>query len=180
MKAMKGKGRPELSWEARSPKISILPPVYIKKRGKIKRGIVKRQRQRTLTWWWERTHVHGGKEEQTVFQLRMKAEAETPKSVDERVPWASSFVPIYRINPQNQRLDRRERERERENPTTKMKLWRWTWRRSPVRRSPTKLWILDLVRWTCGLGLIVIDKCAITVGLVSNLNNLWALLWAFA
>ena len=114
MKAMKGKGRPELSWEARSPKISILPPVYIKKRGKIKRGIVKRQRQRTLTWWWERTHVHGGKEEQTVFQLRMKAEAATPKSVDERVPWASSFVPIYRINPQNQRLDRRERERERE------------------------------------------------------------------
>ena len=116
MKAMKGKGRPELSWEVCSPKISILPPVYIKKRGKIKRGIVnrERERQRTLTWWWERTHVHGGKEEQTVFQLRMKAEAETPKSVDERVPWASSFVPIYRINPQNQRLDRREGERERE------------------------------------------------------------------
>lgn len=111
MKAMKGKGRPELSWEACSPKISILPPVYIKKRGKIIRGIVNREteRQRTLTWWWERTHVHGGKEEQTVFQLRMKAEAATPKSVDERVPWASSFVPIYIINPQNQRLDRRER-----------------------------------------------------------------------
>ena len=77
-------------------------------------------------------------------------------------------------------IEERERERERENPTTKMKLWRWTWRRSPVRRSPTKLWILDLVRWTWGLGLIVIDKYAITVGLVSNLNNLWALLWAFA
>ena len=57
----------------------------------------------------------------------MKAEAATPKSVDERVPRDSSFVLIYRINPENQRLDRRERERERENPTnrahaTRMKL----------------------------------------------------------
>ena len=43
---MKGKGRPELSREVCSPKISILPPVYIKKRGKIKRGIVNRERER--------------------------------------------------------------------------------------------------------------------------------------
>ena len=56
-----------------------------------------------------------------------ESKAATPKSVDERVPRDSSFVLIYRINPENQRLDRRERERERENPTnrahsTRMKL----------------------------------------------------------
>ena len=118
MKAMKGKSRPELSWEVCSPKISILPPVYIKREEILREELwIERERERTLTWWWERTHVHWGKEEQIVFQLRMKAEAATPKSVDERVPRDSSFVLIYRINPENQRLDRRERERERTQQT---------------------------------------------------------------
>ena len=48
MKAMKGKSRPELSWEVCSPKISILPPVYIKREEILKEELwIERERENT-------------------------------------------------------------------------------------------------------------------------------------
>ena len=50
MKAMKGKSRPELSWEVCSPKISILPPVYIKREEILREELwIERERERENT-----------------------------------------------------------------------------------------------------------------------------------
>ena len=112
----------------------------------------------------------------------MKAEAATPKSVDERVPRDSSFVLIYRINPENQRLDRREREREpnkqsarNQNETLAVDLATITGPEVTHRAVDFGFDALDL-----GVGAHGHRLYVITVGLDSNLNNLWALLWAFA
>ena len=180
MKAMKGKCRPELSWEARSPKISILPPVNIKKRGKIKRGIVKRERDREhqlddekgpmsmeekksklySNWGWKQKQQHQNQLMRGFLELLLL------------YPFTES---IHKIKDW---IEEREREREPNNQNETLALDLATISGPEVTHKAVDFGFgaLDL-----GFGAHrVIDKYAITVGLVSNLNNLWALLWAFA
>lgn len=183
---MKGKGRPELSWEVCSPKISILPPVYIKKRGKINRGIVNIERETDRQT--ENTNLMMRKDPCPWRKRRANCipiEDESRSSNTKISWWEGSLSFFFCTHLQNQSTkskigSKRERKPSKQralnqNETLAADLATISGPEVTHQAVDFRFGGRNLVRWTWGLGFIVIN-----IGLVSNRNNLWALLWAFA